>query len=136
MLGGEAQPSLRILQAFGVVWGSFQGGFWRFQRVPGWACVFFSLLCFKLESVTQATRTRWFRGGLNPLSCPVAPFFPFLGGCPTKMVFPKKGSFFSRVTEQLSPCFFLFVLLGFVYFRLTKQLTLFRPKSGHAPIPA
>ena len=27
------------------------------------------------------------------LSCSVAPFFPFcFGGCPTKMVFPKKGS--------------------------------------------
>ena len=29
------------------------------------------------------------------LSCSVAPFFPFFfGGCPTKQVFPKKGSFF------------------------------------------
>ena len=29
------------------------------------------------------------------LSCSVAPFFPcFFGGCPTKMVFPQKGSLF------------------------------------------
>ena len=36
------------------------------------------------------------------LSCSVAPcFLLFFGGCPAKMVFPKKGSFFSRVTEQL-----------------------------------
>ena len=32
------------------------------------------------------------------------PFSLFFGGCPTKMVFPKKGSFFSRVTEQLRTC--------------------------------
>ena len=41
--------------------------------------------------------------GFEPLSCSVAPFFPvfFVGGCPLKIVFPKKGSLFSRVTEQL-----------------------------------
>ena len=32
---------------------------------------------------------------LSALSCSVAPVFPlFFGGCPTKMVFPKKGSLF------------------------------------------
>ena len=37
------------------------------------------------------------------LSCSVATFFPFfLVAAPLKMVFPKKGPFFSRVTEQLS----------------------------------
>ena len=40
------------------------------------------------------------------LSCSVAPFFLFFGGCPTKMVFPKRVPFFSRVTEQLSVSFF------------------------------
>ena len=35
------------------------------------------------------------------LSCSVAPFFFFFGGCPTKMDFPKKGSLFFQVTEQL-----------------------------------
>ena len=32
--------------------------------------------------------------------------FPlFFGGCPTNMAFPKKGSLFSRVTEQLRETF-------------------------------
>ena len=42
------------------------------------------------------------------LSCSVAPFSPpfFLGGggCPTKMVFPKKGAF---LPGSLNNCFFL-----------------------------
>ena len=51
-------------------------------------------------------------------SCSVAPFlFPFFGGCSTKHgPSPKKGSLFSRVTEQLSqrtlalgPSFYMFV---------------------------
>ena len=36
------------------------------------------------------------------LSCSVAPFSLFFGGCPTKIGLPQKGiPFFSRVTEQL-----------------------------------
>ena len=44
----------------------------------------------------------WLNGVKHILNCSVAPFSLFLVAAPLKMVFPKKGSLFSRITEELS----------------------------------